>query len=129
MEKTVETDVVYAAIHQVRDFLTPYLGLANTHGAEFLSDDHWGKYVSPAAQSGLLELSCENLVDLSSLTIQDNFKESNLSTAEKNENGVLLCARQTDHGVKVCSILLVSPYFNFFLVFSFFLIQSMIPEI
>ncbi|KAK3734912.1 hypothetical protein RRG08_038937 [Elysia crispata] len=100
MEKTVETDVVYAAIHQVRDFLTPYLGLANTHGAEFLSDDHWGKYVSPAAQSGLLELSCENLVDLSSLTIQDNFKESNLSTAEKNENGVLLCARQTDHGVK-----------------------------
>ncbi|RUS69364.1 hypothetical protein EGW08_022872 [Elysia chlorotica] len=101
MENTIGLDSVHAAIRQVQNFLTPYLGIANTHGAEFLSDDHWHNYVSPTAQSSLLELSCEDLVNLSSLTIQDNVKESNsVPSAAKHSKEVPDCARQKDEGVE-----------------------------
>ncbi|XP_055889750.1 probable methyltransferase-like protein 25 isoform X1 [Biomphalaria glabrata] len=53
-----------AAIQKVWTFLEQYVPFCNTHGAEFLSHDHWEKYLPPEAQKELLCMSDEDLVKL-----------------------------------------------------------------
>ncbi|GFO13788.1 chromosome 12 open reading frame 26, partial [Plakobranchus ocellatus] len=78
MENVVSLGTVCAAIHQVQQFLEPYFSLANTHGAEFLSDDHWDKYVSKTTQTKILQLTHEDLVNLPFLPLQESGNDKEL---------------------------------------------------
>ena len=102
MEQTTRLDAVHAAIRQVQAFLTPYLSLANTHGADFLSDNHWVNYLSEATQSSMLNLSSEDLVNLSLLTMLEKCRETPTSS----------CSRATDHEVKVCTQNVIYIFFT-----------------
>ncbi|GFR97649.1 methyltransferase-like protein 25 [Elysia marginata] len=104
MEPAISLDTVSAALCQVQVFLRPYLRLANTHGAEFLSDDHWCHYLSPAVQTNLLDLSTDDLVNLSLLTLHENCDENNMSCSDSdkihNAGEKQSSSGQTDHQVK-----------------------------
>lgn len=87
MEHKVNVETIYAALCQVQTFLRPFLGLANTHGAEFLSEDHWSCFVSPAVQSKLLGLSNEDLVNLSLLNILETSESEDISCMSSPDVG------------------------------------------
>ncbi|CAL1527177.1 unnamed protein product [Lymnaea stagnalis] len=100
--KTVEFDTKKAkrerccfAIKQIWEFLESYVGLANTHGAEFILEQHWNKFVPHAAQDSVLNLNYDELVKLPlyhhvvvdvGLTEHHDYEASQLQEEEHNHN-------------------------------------------
>ena len=72
-------------IDDIWTFLKDHLSLLNTHGAEFISDNHWEKFVPVSVRPILLSLSDEQLVNLPlGLTnFEDQRKPNEEDTNEK----------------------------------------------
>lgn len=64
VRKEEKREQIRSALKHVWSFLESHLRLANTHGAEFITQGHWNTFVPERSQQQLLAMSHDELLNL-----------------------------------------------------------------